>query len=687
MCEIQNCTHRQWTNDVAATGAVCGGDIITTDDERSISLPINEILAFSDSTVALAWIYGGASRWKTFVANRVAEINTHLPAINWHHIDTHINPADLISRGALPDQIINNPLWWHGPEWSESCSTLQPPSTSALDIIHQRQIEREQRTEAVVYLAVYENSFLDAMITRYYPNLQLLLRITAQMLRFSHRELRSASRLTPQEIDKAMRIYVQHVQSKHYMKEINQLDQGREINRGSSIHQLKPFLDENRLLRVGGRLNLSELSYDTKHPILLPHHSPFTSLVLRHDHLEQLHCGPQSLLAAVRRRFWIVRGISVARKICRTCVQCVRAKPAPLHQLMGQLPADRIKPNPPFSITGIDYAGPINIISRRVRGATPSKGYIALFVCFTTRAVHLEAVSDLSTSAFIAAFIRFSSRYGLPSKVYSDNATNLRGAARKFRELYKRINTTIDADVFIDFLSNKGIEWVFIPARSPHHGGLWEAGIKVAKGFLSKFGEETRFTFEELSTILAQVAACMNSRPIAALSDDPNEPQPLTPAHFLIGRPLNALAEINQLERHVGSLSRWEYIQRLVQEFRARWQAEYVLSLQRMTKWQRSAPNVSIGDFVLLITDTDKPKQWPMGRVVEIFPGQDGLTRVVSIKTANGTTRRDVRRIRRVPLEDDEYVPGRNGAEIPQGNLVGGLCCSGIQRRSSRRPR
>ncbi|XP_055540707.1 uncharacterized protein LOC129727181 [Wyeomyia smithii] len=223
----------------------------------------------------------------------------------------------------------------------------------------------------------------------------------------------------------------------------------------------------------------------------------------------------------------------------------------------------RLAPNPPFSITGIDYAGPINIINRRTRGATSSKGYIALFVCFCTRVVHLEAVSDLSTSAFIAAFTRFSSRYGLPSRIHSDNATNFRGAGRKFRELYQHINETERNDQVTDFFSNKGIEWKFIPARSPHHGGLWEAGVKVAKTFLSKIGGDARFTFEELSTVLAQVSACMNSRPISPLSNDPKDPQPLTPAHFLISRPLHSVPEINQLKRHISSLSRWEFVQRL----------------------------------------------------------------------------------------------------------------------------
>ncbi|XP_053698901.1 uncharacterized protein LOC128745855 [Sabethes cyaneus] len=398
------------------------------------------------------------------------------------------------------------------------------------------------------------------MLSRYYSNLTILLRIIARMLRFPHREQRVTDRLTPQEIKSAMQVYIRHVQSQHYQKEINQLERNGEVNLSSSLRQLKPYLDDQHLLRVGGRLQLSELSYGTKHPILLPRNSLLTALILHHEHHEQLHCGPQSLLTAVRRRFWIVGGTSAARKTCRACVECVHAKPAPLHQLMGQIPSDRLTPNSPFSITGIDYAGPINIISRRTRGATSSKGYIALFVCFCIRAVHLKAVSDLSTSAFIAASTRFSSRYGLPSRLCSDNATNLRGAARKFRELYQHINEAEQDDKVVDFFSNKGIEWKFIPARSPHHGGLWEAGIRVTKGFLSKIGGDARFTFEELSTVLAQVSACMNSRPISPLSSDPSDPQPLTAAHFLVGRPLRAVPEINQLERNIGSLTRWEHV-------------------------------------------------------------------------------------------------------------------------------
>ncbi|XP_062716636.1 uncharacterized protein LOC115260563 [Aedes albopictus] len=633
-----------------------------------------EVRAFSDSKVVLAWLAGGAARWKTFVANRVAEISTHLPSINWSHVGTLHNPADMISRGAFPEQLHQNTLWWHGPTWDPSETDNESAPNGNLDDIEQRQLDREQRTAAVVCFTVYENRFLDDMMARYYPNLQLLLRITARILRFGHPEFRCSPRLSPAEINFALGKYLQHTQQQHFPSELSRLQRGLTVERSSPLHQLNPFLDENGVVRVGGRLQQSDLSYDNKHPILLPCHSILTSLILLHDHQEHLHCGPQSFLAATRTRYWILRGSSAARKVCRDCVKCNRAKAPRITQQMGQLPADRLKPLPPFTITGVDYAGPVSIVGRRTRGAVPSKGYVALFVCFGTRAVHLEAVSDLSASAFLAAFTRFTSRYGVPSKMYSDNATNLRSAARTLCELYQQIDATEHSDEVNDFLTDRRVEWLFIPARSPHHGGLWEAGIKVAKGFLSKIGGNYNYTFEELSTLLAQVAACMNLRPISSISDDPADPQPLTPAHFLIGRPLDALPEVNHLEQQISSLSRWNYVQRVAQDFRARWQSEYVLALQRLVKWQASSPNVSVGDFVLLVDDNEKPQQWPLGRIQELFPGTDGRVRVVSVKTAKGVFRRDVRKLRRCPLDSDEFVPGRHGVEIPTRNLVGGLC-------------
>ncbi|XP_075167712.1 uncharacterized protein LOC142239836 [Haematobia irritans] len=216
---------------------------------------------------------------------------------------------------------------------------------------------------------------------------------------------------------------------------------------------------------------------------------------------------------------------------------------------MGNLPKDRVSGSRPFQVVGVDFAGPIATYLR-IRGKTPYKSYIAVFVCFTTKAVHLEAVSDLSSDAFIAALKRFIGRRGLPSKIYCDNATNFIGDESKLKEFHlEETKSKIES-----FSASKHIEFVFIPPRAPHFGGLWEAAVKSAKGHLFRTLPNARLTFEELSTALVEIEAIMNSRPISPASTDPNELQALTPGHFLIGCPLLSLPERTNFDSDISHL-------------------------------------------------------------------------------------------------------------------------------------
>ncbi|XP_058811125.1 uncharacterized protein LOC131676017 [Topomyia yanbarensis] len=258
----------------------------------TLSIQFHEIRAYSDSQVALAWIAGGASRSKTYVGNRMAEIATLLPSENWYHIGTHSNPADIISRGALPVGLQGNILWWHGPDWQHS---LPLPE---LNVAQRQQVDRERKSVTVSLMIVYENCFLNEMLARYYPNKQMLLRVTARLLRFGSRR---PGRLTAGELDHALMIYVRHTHQKHFLNDINRLKEGKSVHRGSFVYLLDPCLDDNGLLRVGGRLRQSKLSYDMKHKLLLPRHSILTSLILHDEHVHNLHCGPQTLLAISRR--------------------------------------------------------------------------------------------------------------------------------------------------------------------------------------------------------------------------------------------------------------------------------------------------------------------------------------------------------------------------------------------------
>lgn len=238
------------------------------------------------------------------------------------------------------------------------------------------------------------------------------------------------------------------------------------MSRKSKILSLRPFLDTN-LLRVGERLQEASLDYEQKHPIILPKNHHLTSLIVREEHLKNLHAGTQTLMAIIRMRYWPIAGRSGIRKVLHKCFLCHRSRAAPLKQLMGKLPASRITPMPPFAETGVDYVGPFTI---RVSRNKTDKAYLCVFVCFVIKAVHLEIVADLSTVAFLNALKRFIGRRGKCISLHSDNGTNFVRANNSLKEIYQLIKSS---NVQIhEYLSEKAIKWNFIPPQSPHMGGL-----------------------------------------------------------------------------------------------------------------------------------------------------------------------------------------------------------------------
>ncbi|XP_055859179.1 uncharacterized protein LOC129921394 [Episyrphus balteatus] len=338
---------------------------------------------------------------------------------------------------------------------------------------------------------------------------------------------------------------------------------------------------------------------------------------------------------------------NIIRKTIHQCHQCFMQRRITSQQIMGDLPSYRIQPNRPFTNTGLDYAGPLTIRLSRCRNAKTSKAYIALFVCMTTKAIHLELVNDLTTDAFIAAFRRFVSRRGKCSNVYSDNGTNFQGARRCLTEMHKLLMEQSHNDVITDALAKDGIAWHFIPPSSPHFGGLWEAGVKSVKLHLRRVIGKSILNFEELCTLLCQVEAILNSRPLCSMSDcDLN---PLTPAHFLVGQPMTAVPEPSHLDTPINRLSHWNHIQNMVQGFWKRWHTEYLTTLQERPKWQRSTPNFKSGDLVVIKEPNLPPTKWILGRVVSVHPGTDQQVRVVTVKTAAGTFIRPIAKLALLP--------------------------------------
>ncbi|GFS36550.1 uncharacterized protein TNIN_389231 [Trichonephila inaurata madagascariensis] len=200
-----------------------------------------------------------------------------------------------------------------------------------------------------------------------------------------------------------------------------------------------------------------------------------------------------------------------------------------------------------------------------------------------------------------------------------------------------------------NFLSVKRIEWSFIPPYTPHFGGLWESAIKSAKQLLLKATNSVLLNFEECSTLLIQIEACLNSRPLTELSPDPSDFNALTPAHFLVGGPIHQFPEPSEPSRSVALSERWNLIQRLRRYFWDRWSTEYLHRLQPRSKWWRTKPNLQLGDMVIVENEQTAPLNWTLGRINKLFFGPDQKVRVVSVNTKYGQLTRNVNKIYLLP--------------------------------------
>ena len=482
-----------------------------------------------------------------------------------------------------------------------------------------------------------------------HSSLTKLKRITAWILRFVNNcrkpEQMQLSYLTATELQEAERYWLYISQCDHFLEEIQALKNSQVISRSSCLLTLHPFLDSSSLLRVGGRQNQSSLCNPSQHPVIVHGKHPITKLLILSEHLRLFHAGPQLLTSSLSQRYHIIGHKKTIRSVTRSCVICRKNSARPKPQMLGKLPIERVTPDSVFEKTGLDYAGPLNIKYGHARKPTLIKAYVCIFVSLTVKAVHLELVSDLTTSAFIACLRRFVARRGLPTLLWSDNATNFVGAARELRELAQFLELAKTQGEISDFCSAKAIHWKFIPERSPNFGGLWEAAVRSFKTHFRRVVGDTKLTFEEATTVLTQIEACMNSRPLVPLPFDDDGVEALTPGHFLIGRALSSLPDDSFSYQSLSLLKRWHLVQAFVRHFWKRWHTEYLASLRKYTKWHYPTRNLQVGDLVTIHEDNLVPGKWPMARVSEVHPGKDGIVRVASVKTSSGTYKRPVSKI------------------------------------------
>lgn len=613
----------------------------------ALSLEFNKIILWTDSTIVLSWLSSEPKTWKVFVANRVAEIQQLTSGASWKYIKSNQNPADILSRGCKISELINFDLYWHGPDFLKEESSKWPlPKIASLNITDLP----DYRQKTVTFLNKHDTEF---DICEKFSSLSKLIRVVSYCRRFVKycklpKNQRATGAITNIEYQESKFCLIKFVQNQCFHNEITQLKEGKRIHNKSNLISLSPFLDSDCILRVGGRLKLSKLTYGQKHPILLPHNHAFTRLIISFEHEQSLHAGVHGTLSHVRQNFWPIAGKSMVRYHIRKCLKCFKAKPPNHYQQMGELPSVRVDISRPFAACGVDYAGPFDLKDGKTRNKKIIKAYVCVFICMATKAVHIELISDLSSDGFLSLLKRFVSRRGICTDIYSDNATNFVGVNNELIEQEEIFNT----NKIKTYFNENQINWHFIPPRSPHFGGLWEAAVKSIKHHLKRLLTDNPLTYEEFYTLLTQIEASLNSRPLTPLSSDPNDCEVLTPAHLILGHGLRALPQTDMTNTKVNHVKRYHHVQRLFQNMWQRWSHDYLHQLQQRTKWRfDKQPEVQIGNLVILREDNVPPTHWILGRITQIHPGLDGKVRVVTVKTRSGLLKRSTAKVCLLPMD------------------------------------
>ncbi len=622
-----------------------------------IDFPVESVFFWSDSTLVHQYINNTAHRFQTFVANRVTEIVGKSAPRQWGHVPGSINPADVLTRGVedprelmVCDSYGNS--WWGGPGF-----LWKPPDhwpNANVSPLAEDDPEIKRKPVLVALGFAERHNVID--LTRF-STWTKLTRVTGWVLRFvdntrAKRRARTSGELTSDEIDTSENLIVKLVQRDSFNDEINTLASKGTLPINHKLSPLSPYVDDDGALRVGGRLRNARIPAAAKNQLILPKDHSVTRLLVVHDHLENGHVGPEHVLANLREKYWIVNGRILIRNLLRRCLLCKIKRARRRHPYMADLPTGRLAcDEPPFTNCGVDLFGPLYIKQGRKR----LKRWGVLYTCLTVRCVHLEVVESLETDDFINSLRRFINRRGSPKVMYSDQGTNFVGATSELKEAIK----SMDEVKITQFATSRQIIWKFNPPAAPHMGGAWERLVRSTKEVLSALMTDKVLTDQQLYTLLTEVERILNSRPLTHISDHIDDLEALTPNHILLGlhRRWSFICEID--ERDTFSRKKYRQVLAIAAEFWKRWRREYLPKLTTRSKWRQHTENIKEGQLVLLVDDEDSRKTWSLARITRVIPGDDGVVRVVEVKTKNGLYTRPVAKV--CCLEDDIST------EVPQG--------------------
>ena len=470
-----------------------------------------------------------------------------------------------------------------------------------------------------------EESLLKKLTSRT-SNWYKLKRIVATMLKWRCK----IKKITVDDLQKAELCIIRLVQQEVFKTEMKALKDGKCIPKNSCLYSLDAFLDEQNVLRVGGRLRRS--SFDTIiHPIVLPKSHNISLMISNLYHANIGHPGRGITLNNIRSNgYWIIGANSMVKRMISRCVGCKILRGKSSTQKMADLPSDRLEAAPPFIHCAVDMFGPFFV----KEGRKQLKRYAALFTCLASRAIHIESTCNLDTDSFIQCLRRFIARRGEIRLIRSDQGSNFVGANNELKKALREL----DEEKISAYLLGKGADWVSWkknPPASSHMGGVWERQIRSARSILNSLllTHCRSLDDESFRTILTEVESIVNSRPLTIDTlSDVNSPLPLTPNHLLTQKSKVIMPPPGVFQRaDLYCRKRWRRVQHIITEFWDRWRKEYLQSLQSRHKWQQNQRNFKIND-VILLKESDHRNDWKMGRIIKVNSDDKGIVRSATLK-------------------------------------------------------
>ena len=602
---------------------------------RELKLPKERFFCWSDSEIVLWWLQKQPDHLVPFVANRIEKIQQG--GFPFFYIDTANNPADICSRGGGVEEL-NSSLWKKGPAFLQQQRESWPQKQADFKGINLLEGVKKQFVYSLSAIVTRVPGMPNPvpLHSRYYDHNKMLYKTAVIFHVINHWRAKVSNKnygpyqqiRTHDFIEKAHFYWIRQAQNEHFGKEIASLANEEPIPTDSPLRTLNPHLDDKGLIRVGGRLGEAPLPETAKFPIILPKGHGFTTSLIRMTHVDNEHAGADWLHFHLRQFYWIMSSRQQIRTIIRNCFLCQKYNAVRGNQQMAPLPRDRLSVEVPFSIVGVDYTGELKI-KMTYRSTKIVSAYLAIFTCLTTRAVHLEVVLSNDTEDFIMAFKRMASTRGLPSKVYSDNALQFKRANKEIVETVLKNNEKI-----VNLTDKYKFKWYFAVEYHSAGSGVWERQVKSVKQPLRKVLGDALVTYTELMTIVKEIEAHVNDRPLAQASETAFEV--ITPSMLCIGRklrPWNDKYAETEFPQEQDVRDRWAYRQKLVKSFFQSWVKQYVLSLQQRHKWRTPKPNLKEGDLVLVELSKVKRHKWPLARVKEVILGRDGLVRSVHLQS------------------------------------------------------